>query len=138
VAVTDPALPDATVGVLTLDRDQAVSTSGNYRRDFATEGWRTPSHIYDPRTGRPVEGDLAVTVWAPDATTADALSTALLVAGVDGAADVLGRVPDVGALFVSGRTDARRMVFAGQRPRQFEPAGSDAVPVAANWEHDAW
>ena len=121
VAVTDPAVPDATVGILTLGPDQAVSTSGNYRRDFATEGWRAPSHIYDPRTRRPVERDLAVTVWAPDATTADALSTALFVVGPEGAADVLARAPDAGALFVARAAADRRVTFAGRAPLRFEP-----------------
>ena len=122
VAVTDPTDPDTTVGVLTLGPDQAVSTSGNYRRAFAHEGWRAPSHIYDPRTGRPVERDLAVTVWAPDATTADALSTALFVVGPAGACDVLARVPDAGALFVETGTLDRRVVLAGRPPLRFEPS----------------
>jgi FAD:protein FMN transferase len=119
IAVRDPADPDATLGVLVLDRDQAVSTSGNYARDFPTEGWRVPSHVFDPRTGRPVPGKLAVTVWAPDATTADALSTALLVLGPEGAADVLARLPDVGALFVDDAGSGRRVVRAGRAPRAF-------------------
>ena len=79
MAVRDPERPSRTLGVLTLEANASVSTSGNYARDFAAEGWRAPSHIYDPRTGRPIARDRAVTVWAPDATTADALSTAMLV-----------------------------------------------------------
>ncbi len=49
VAVRDPAAPDRSLGVLELGGG-AVSTSANYARDFAAEGWRAPSHIYDPRT----------------------------------------------------------------------------------------
>ena len=123
IAVRDPAAPDATLGVLVFDRAEAVSTSGNYERDFATEGWRTPSHIFDPRTGGPVRRGLAVTVWAADATTADALSTALLVLGPDAAAPVLARVPDAGALFVDDG-GARRLTLVGHAPRTFEPAGA--------------
>ncbi len=121
IAVRDPADPDASLGVLALDADQAVSTSGNYERDFATEGWRTPSHVFDPRTGRPVRGGLAVTVWAPDATTADALSTALLVLGPADAAETLKRAPEVGALFVDDDRGERRVTLAGRPPRAFEP-----------------
>lgn len=121
VAVRDPADPETSLGVLVLDPDQTVSTSGNYARDFATEGWRARSHVYDPRTGRAAREDLAVTVWAPDATTADALSTACLVLGPDGVAAVLARLPEVGALFVDDSGPDRRLIFAGRSPRGFEP-----------------
>jgi hypothetical protein len=68
-----------------------------------------------------VRAGLAVTVWAPEATTADALSTAFLVLGPEGAADVLAREPAVGALFVDDRGGDRRIVLRGRSPRGFEP-----------------
>jgi thiamine biosynthesis lipoprotein len=126
IAVRDPKAPDASLGVLVFDRAEAVSTSGNYERDFATEGWRTPSHVFDPRTGGPVRPGLAVTVWAPDATTADGLSTALLVLGPDDAGPVLARVPDVGALFVDDGGGTRRVTLAGRPPRAFEPVRDES------------
>jgi thiamine biosynthesis lipoprotein len=126
VAVRDPAEPETTLGILTLGPNETVSTSGNYARDFATEGWRAPSHIYDPRTGKAAGEGLAVTVWAPDATTADALSTALLVLGPDAAARVLAREPNVGVLFVDDRGRDRRITLAGRASRGFE---SDTAPA---------
>jgi thiamine biosynthesis lipoprotein len=58
----------------------AVTTSGDYERGFRVgEQWF--SHIVDPRTGRPVLNVPSVTVVAPDATSADALATALNVLG---------------------------------------------------------
>jgi thiamine biosynthesis lipoprotein len=132
IAVRDPAEPEAVLGVLVLDGDPSVSTSGNYARDFAAEGWRTHSHIFDPRTGRAVRAGLAVTVWAPDGTSADALSTALLVAGPDAAARVLARAAGAGALFVDDGGPARRIVLAGQPPRAFEPeANASRVALSA-------
>lgn len=127
IAVRDPARSETGLGTLVLDGDPAVSTSGNYARDFAAEGWRTHSHVYDPRTGRPVAERIAVTVWAPDATTADALSTALLVLGPRDGADVLARLPGVGALFVDDRDAARHIVFAGVPPRAFESRSAAAA-----------
>jgi thiamine biosynthesis lipoprotein ApbE len=62
-----------------------------------------------------------VTVWAPDATTADALSTALLVLGPADAAETLRRAPEVGALFVDDDRGERRVTLAGRPPRAFEP-----------------
>lgn len=59
----------------------AIMTSGTYRHYFDANGKRY-SHILDPRTGKPVEHDsVATTVLLPDATYADAWSTALLCLG---------------------------------------------------------
>jgi thiamine biosynthesis lipoprotein len=61
-----------------------VATSGSSERGIVVDGERL-GHILDPRTGRP-SGDFgSVTVWAPDAFTADCLSTALYVMGPDAA-----------------------------------------------------
>jgi thiamine biosynthesis lipoprotein len=127
VAVRDPQASDQARGVLALGPDVAVSTSSNYARDFAVEGWRARSHIYDPRTGRPVLAPVAVTVWAPDATTADALSTALVVVGRAGAAAVLAREPMAGALFVDTADRGRAVHFEGCAPLGWE----DGAPVPA-------
>lgn len=64
-------------------RDAAVSTAGDYRNYFERHGQRH-GHGIDPRTGRPRTNAVAsVTVIRPDATTADALATALAVMGPD-------------------------------------------------------
>ena len=62
----------------------SMATSGDYR-NFFTHNGKHYSHIIDPRTGSPVDHDLAaVTVISRDATShADALATALLVMGPD-------------------------------------------------------
>lgn len=132
IAVRDAELAEGTLGVLTLAAGDTVSTSGNYARDFAAEGWRAPSHVYDPRTGKPVLGDLAVTVWTPDATTADALSTAFLVLGPEAARSVVARFPDVGVLFVDGRGTDRRLTFAGRPPLGFAPSRESERHARAN------
>jgi thiamine biosynthesis lipoprotein len=63
-------------------RDQAMATSGDYRKFFTAPDGTRYSHLIDPRTGRPVDHHLAsVTVVAPDCTGADAWATALLVLG---------------------------------------------------------
>lgn len=62
-------------------RNGSVSTSGDYEQYFTEEGRRF-SHIFDPRSGYPVETDiLSATISAPDGLTADALSTAVFVMG---------------------------------------------------------
>ncbi|MEO6367877.1 MAG: FAD:protein FMN transferase, partial [Steroidobacteraceae bacterium] len=63
--------------------DHAVATSGDYRRTFEQAGQRF-AHTIDPRTGRPVDNDLAaVTVISKECWQADAISTALMVMGAD-------------------------------------------------------
>lgn len=60
----------------------AIATSGDYRQGFSHEGQRY-SHTLDPRSGAPVQNDLAaVTVLHPEAMQADALATALMVLGL--------------------------------------------------------
>lgn len=69
--------------VITLTGKQAtaIMTSGTYRHYFDANGERY-SHILDPRSGKPVtHNSVAVTVLLPDATYADAWSTALLCLG---------------------------------------------------------
>ena len=106
--------------MLTLGGAASVSTSGNYARDFAHEGWRAASHVFDPRTGAPVPPGLAVTVWAADATTADALSTALLVLGPDDARAVLAREAGAGALFtVNDDGGVPRTRIVGEPPMRW-------------------
>lgn len=60
----------------------AIATSGDYDRYFEVDGQRY-SHLLDPRTGWPVDTLMALTVLAPTATAADALSTAAFILGPD-------------------------------------------------------
>jgi FAD:protein FMN transferase len=66
-------------------RDQALATSGNYRKFYVKDGKRY-AHTIDPKTGYPVQHNLlSATVLAPDCMTADALATAFMVIGTQAA-----------------------------------------------------
>lgn len=83
IAVRDPRDRTGILGILQLNSAEGnwgVASSGQYERYFEYEG-RRYGHIIDPRTGRPVEGMLGATIVAPDAMTADALSTSVFVLG---------------------------------------------------------
>ena len=65
--------------------DQAVATSGNYRKYYEKNGVRY-SHTIDPKTGRPVEHSLlSVTVIASSCAYADAYATAIMAMGLEDA-----------------------------------------------------
>ena len=86
VAVKDPQDTERQLGVVSL-RDKTLSTSGGYERYFEANGI-TYHHILDPETGYPADsGLLSVTVVSSDPLLADALSTALFVAGRQAALD---------------------------------------------------
>ena len=55
-------------------------------------------HLFDPATGRPAPGTGQVSVIAPRATMADALSTALAVAPPARAAPLAARFPEIAVL----------------------------------------
>lgn len=90
----------------------ALATSGRTPQGYS-DGGRNLAHIIDPRTSRPATNDLlAVTVLAPTAAQADALSTALMVLGrEEGAA--LSRRRGWSALFLSRRAGRIRETMTG-------------------------
>lgn len=82
----------------------AVTTSGDYARGFDVAGeWY--SHIIDPRTGWPVKDVTSVTVIGPDAITADAMATALSVAGAKEGIALVESLPDFECLFMTRAAD---------------------------------
>lgn len=82
VGIADPQNSEENIARLELT-DKCIATSGSYEQAFEENG-RKYHHIIDPSTGYPSESGLAsVSVINDDATTADGLSTALFVMGLD-------------------------------------------------------
>ncbi|MEJ2007695.1 MAG: FAD:protein FMN transferase [Acidobacteriota bacterium] len=102
IGVQDPFDRSRIIGKITLPSGLAVATSGSYERFVDILGKRF-SHIIDPRTGYPVTGTAGITVLCPDAVTADALSTAFFVVGLEGAVELLKRLSSVELLLVPDR-----------------------------------
>lgn len=78
VGITDPHAPDQLIASAALAAG-AVCTSGNYQR----RGLGESDHLLDPHRGVPAAGLASVSVVAPTAAIADALSTAAFVMGAD-------------------------------------------------------
>lgn len=77
IGIADPTAPRRLAEIVELTG--AVATSGSYERG---------PHLIDPRSGAPADRAASATVTGPDLGLADALATALAVAGADGLAFV--------------------------------------------------
>jgi FAD:protein FMN transferase len=80
--------------------DTAITTSGDYYRFVSLDGERI-NHIFDPVSKTSARQLRSVSVIAPDALTADALSTAVTVLGKDKGKSLIETLPDVEAIIIS-------------------------------------
>jgi thiamine biosynthesis lipoprotein len=104
VGLQDPNVaPDQIAGskpllILKLT-NEGVATSGDYRRFVRIHGQKQ-SHILDTHTGQGASLLASDTVIAPDATTADALSTAVNVLGPEKGLALIEQIPNVEAILL--------------------------------------
>lgn len=100
IGIANPEEPTEAIATLTFNGSMAIVTSGGYQRYFDLDGARY-HHILDPQTGMPAETGLAsVTVLTQDGTTADALSTALFVLGMEKSVELWRESDDFEAIFI--------------------------------------
>jgi thiamine biosynthesis lipoprotein len=96
-------------GVIELE-DHAFSTAGDYARSYVVDGKRY-HHIIDPRTGYPATACRSVTVWAPDALTADTVDDAVFILGPQKGLALVESLDGVGVVIV----DANNEVWVSKR-----------------------
>jgi len=75
IEIRNPANPAEVVHAISIS-DGAIATSGTYEKG---------SHIHDPWIGLIAIGGTSATVWGPNGGVAEAMATALIVSGKDGA-----------------------------------------------------
>lgn len=110
----------------------SVATSGTSERG---------AHIIDPASGRPVDWDGSISVWAASALDADCLSTGLFVLGPEAALEFAGARSGIEVLVLEPRADGGldARASAGWLGRvqalnadvRLEIAGSQPIPAAA-------
>lgn len=121
VAVKDPQDTAEALCILSLT-DQTASTSGGYERYFEEDGV-VYHHIIDPETGYPAQSGLrSVTVVSADAMLADALSTALFVAGPEEALDFWESRDDFELVLC---TEDDRVILTEGLEAGYRPAGEE-------------
>ncbi len=85
--------------------DQALATSGSYRKYYEEEGQRF-SHTIDPETGRPVKHNLlSASVFAETCMEADAYATAFMVMGLEKSTEFVENRDDLKAFFIFSNSD---------------------------------
>ena len=123
VGIEDPDHRGALLGVLKVDGG-AVSTSGGYRNFFEANGVRY-GHLLDPRTLRPSDRSLSVTIVSRDATLADALTKPVFLLGpVEGLA-LAESFPGTRALIATRAADGSvALTMSASLRAQFAPAAA--------------
>lgn len=97
IGIQHPREREAFAALAPLE-NRCLATSGDYETAFSEDF--SQHHIVNPRTGRSPEELASVSVLAPDAMTADALSTALFVLGVERGMELLNTFEHTDALLI--------------------------------------
>jgi thiamine biosynthesis lipoprotein len=97
--IQDPRAPQGEFFATIELTDHAFSTAGDYARSYVIGG-RRYHHIIDPHTGYPATASRSVTVWADDATTADAIDDAIFILGPERGLELAQASPGVGVVIV--------------------------------------
>lgn len=97
VGIQHPREPDAFVSLAAL-RGRSLATSGDYETAFSAD--LSKHHIFDPRTGESPSELASVSIAAPTAMQADALSTTAMVLGPARTLALMETLSDVDVLLV--------------------------------------
>jgi thiamine biosynthesis lipoprotein len=109
----------------------AITSSGIYRNQ-KNRGGKSVSHLIDPETGYPISnGMVSVTVWAKDATTADAIDNILMVIGPAEIRHFLDAYPGVEAYWQFRLADGRLVYAASPGFIRMMDKGGESSPVQA-------
>lgn len=98
IGVANPNLRHHLVGRFVINNG-SVATSGDYEKFVMIDGKRY-SHTINPTTGMPAEGLKSVTIIAPYAELCDALTTPIMIMGVDAGLHLINQIQGVEAIII--------------------------------------
>jgi thiamine biosynthesis lipoprotein len=98
IGIQHPREPEKIMAHISVS-NTAVATSGDYEKFFIHQGKRY-HHILNSRTGFPAEGCQSVTVLHEEATTADAVATAIFVLGPEKGVSLCKRLKGLNCLIM--------------------------------------
>lgn len=98
IGIANPDDPNKIFAEFNLS-NSAAATSGNYEKYVWIDGVKY-SHTIHPKTGFPIQGIKSVTVLAPFAELADALTTPIAVMGVEVALDLINQINGVACVII--------------------------------------
>ena len=101
IGITNPFKPEKILAAIPL-KEGAVTTSGSYEKFVVFNGKRY-SHIINPATGYPATGLCSVTVFGPNAETANGLSTSMMVLGQKEGLLLLQKFPDYSCILITDK-----------------------------------
>lgn len=101
IGITNPFKPEKILAAIPL-KEGAVTTSGSYEKFVVFNGKRY-SHIINPATGYPATGLCSVTVFGPNAETANGLSTSMMVLGQKEGLLLLQKFPDYSCVLITDK-----------------------------------
>ena len=97
--IQNPRAPEGTYFASLELENHAFSTAGDYARAYVVDNKRY-HHIIDPRTGYPATLSRSVTVYAPNAMTADMIDDAVFILGPEKGLKLASSLEDVGVVIV--------------------------------------
>jgi thiamine biosynthesis lipoprotein len=119
VGIQHPRKENALLGIVSLS-DQSIVTSGDYHQYFWGNGHKRYHHLIDPSTGYPSEsGLISASIISSSFFEADALSTAVFLAGKEKGIRLLSHFPDAMAILVDSDLD---LYISNRLQACFEPA----------------
>ena len=101
IGIRNPLDGETNSVVMIKSKETSVVTSGIYERFFIKDNIRY-HHIFDSKTGYPVDNDLlSVSIITKESTIADAYSTGVFVLGIEKGMEFVENLPQIEAIFIT-------------------------------------
>lgn len=98
IGIADPETRLNPFSYLELD-NMSIATSGDYEKFVVIDG-KKYSHTIDPRSGYPASGIASVSIISPNAELCDALTTPVMVMGIQNGLHLVNQIRNVGCIIL--------------------------------------